>query len=56
MRFDDPICPVCDRPVLPDDLVVKAGQDITHVGCLPSSRKRQLGSAPGDIAAYRTTD
>ena len=36
MRFDDPICPVCDRPALPDDAVVKAGHDITHLGCLPS--------------------
>jgi hypothetical protein len=38
MRFDDPICPVCDRPALPDDVVVKAGHDITHLGCLPSGR------------------
>jgi len=38
MRFDDPICPVCDRPALPDDAVVKAGHDITHLGCLPSGR------------------
>jgi len=39
MRFDDAICPVCDKPVLPDDPVVKAGHDVTHLGCLPSGRR-----------------
>jgi hypothetical protein len=47
MRFDDPICPVCDRPALPDDVVVRAGQDITHLGCLPSGRRPSTGVASG---------
>lgn len=54
MRFDDPICPVCDRPTLPDDIVVKAGHDVTHLGCLPSGRVASNDLAAGTSKIART--
>jgi len=54
MQFEDPICPVCDRPARPDDIVVKAGHDVTHLRCLPSGRTVPTGVTPGTSHIVRT--
>lgn len=46
MPSRDQICPVCDKPILPGEAVVKAGHDLTHLHCLPSGRRAAEAEAP----------
>lgn len=37
---EDAVCPICDRPILPGEGVVKVAHDLMHAACLPSTRRR----------------
>jgi len=40
MASREPVCLICDKPILPGQDVAEAGHDVMHEACLPSARRQ----------------
>ena len=39
---EETVCGICDRPILPGEVIVKVAHDVMHVACLPSTKRRAV--------------